>query len=100
MKGLLDSIQTLRLELQETSALTEEDLIILAHTVGSLHSELLERVEQGASYKRKESYKKRPIREDDEIEKCSCGGKQKPSYYVKQTKVCPRCYNKFKKNKQ
>jgi hypothetical protein len=86
MKGFLDGIQTLRLEIQEASNLTEEEVVIITHLVGCLHSELLERVEVDASRKRKGGYKKR-------------FAEQKPSYYVEENKVCQRCYNKFKKNK-
>lgn len=79
--------------LANNMALTEEELILLAHYAGKLHSDLLERIDSGLSIKRKETYQKKQKQE----EACWCGGKQKPAYKVNGKKMCHQCYIKSRK---
>jgi hypothetical protein len=98
MEGFFVNLHSLRSDVHDAN-LSEEDLIVIAHLVGRIHSDVLERIEKGSSSKRKDAYKKRP--RDEKDEKCECGGKQKPAHYVGEDgkKVCHQCYRKFVKKR-
>lgn len=87
------TLHTLREQIQQDGALDEEEIVLLSHYAGLLHSDVLERVQDGLSAKRKVTYTKRP----KTAEACACGGKQKPVYLVDDKRVCQRCYIRRKK---
>lgn len=95
----LDDISKLRETLEGNNALGSEELVIIAYTLGSLHANVLERIEPGLSKKRRFSYSSTKGEKD---RGCECGGKQKPKYLLEDPKryVCQRCYSAEKKNKK
>lgn len=96
LQGYLFDISKLADEIKN-QPLTDEELVILAYSIGTLHSTLLERIEPGLSKKRRFSYSQK---KSEEKPVCECGGKQKPKYtleYPTKRMVCQQCYRKKKK---
>lgn len=95
-EGYLEEIKKLEDTISEDKTLGIEELVLLAYNLGSLHTEILERIDPELGKRRRLSYSKS---ESEKQTKCQCGGKQLPKYVLENPKryVCQQCYKKKRK---
>lgn len=91
MENYISRIHYIGEEIKNDPSLNVSDAILLAHYVCILKAIVEERIEKGASKRRK------VIKSEEKV--CACGN-TKPIYKgPDSTHVCQRCYRRNKKNK-